>query len=208
MINRVTLLLIRFRWLKINCKIDENESQVSEAINLHGVNSEDKATPLDLNEIASLDQLIRKYLKLKSIIDRILDASEQQQLVGGNDEDVEMLAKQQALPSFSSSFSSLYYPSNSLIGLNERPRSSKRSGSSVDAYEKFIKGKRVNKNMFSSGLQGVWGVPGRKWTISIIIIIIIVVLRIFYFSSFLLFINKSFLEFPISLKKLCLNKFI
>lgn len=161
--------MIRYRWLKINCKIDENESQVSEAINLHGVNSEDKATPLDLNEIASLDQLIRKYLKLKSIIDRILDASEQQQLVGGNDEDVEMLAKQQALPSFSSSFSSLYYPSNSLIGLNERPRSSKRSGSGVEgAYEKFIKGKRVNKNMFSSGLQGVWGVPGRKWTIIII----------------------------------------
>ena len=113
--------------------------------------------------MTSLDQLIRKYLKLKSIIDRILDASElaqqQQQPSGGNDEDVEMLSKQQP--------SGYYYPSpNSLAGLNEyvRPRSTKRSGSggSEGAYEKFIKGKRVNKNMFSSGLQGVWGVPGRK----------------------------------------------
>ncbi len=25
-----------------------------------------------------------------------------------------------------------------------------------------VKGKRVNKNMFASGLQGVWGVPGKK----------------------------------------------
>lgn len=32
---------------------------------------------------------------------------------------------------------------------------------SGEAADRLIKGKRVNRNMFSSGLQGVWGVPGR-----------------------------------------------
>lgn len=36
------------------------------------------------------------------------------------------------------------------------------SMSNGDGVDKLLKGKRVNKNMFSSGLQGVWGVPGRR----------------------------------------------
>ena len=35
------------------------------------------------------------------------------------------------------------------------------SSGEAAAADRFIKGKRVNRNMFSSGLQGVWGVPGR-----------------------------------------------
>lgn len=34
-----------------------------------------------------------------------------------------------------------------------------------DSYEQpynIIKRKRLNRNMFASGLQGVWGVPGKK----------------------------------------------
>ncbi|CAF0772187.1 unnamed protein product [Brachionus calyciflorus] len=33
---------------------------------------------------------------------------------------------------------------------------------SKERMNKLVKRKRPNKNMFASGLQGVWGVPGKK----------------------------------------------
>jgi hypothetical protein len=47
-----------------------------------------------------------------------------------------------------------------LINSNEKPWE-KRSRMLYSSDE-ASKGKRVNKNMFASGLQGVWGVPGKK----------------------------------------------
>ncbi|RNA28880.1 hypothetical protein BpHYR1_012856 [Brachionus plicatilis] len=41
----------------------------------------------------------------------------------------------------------------------------KRSFFNFDSFEKpynIMKRKRLNRNMFASGLQGVWGVPGKK----------------------------------------------
>lgn len=41
----------------------------------------------------------------------------------------------------------------------------KRSFFDFDSYERpynIMKRKRLNRNMFASGLQGVWGVPGKK----------------------------------------------
>ena len=37
-----------------------------------------------------------------------------------------------------------------------------KSLKSIKEYEKYMKSKRFNRNMFTSGLQGVWGIPGRK----------------------------------------------
>ena len=33
---------------------------------------------------------------------------------------------------------------------------------SIDEYERYLKSKRLHRNMFTSGLQGVWGIPGKK----------------------------------------------
>lgn len=44
----------------------------------------------------------------------------------------------------------------------DNKRSFSSYAGSSENYDRVHKGKRVNKNMFSSGLQGVWGIPGRR----------------------------------------------
>lgn len=58
---------------------------------------------------------------------------------------------------------------NNEIDQHSNSKRSQHSGSpylsyfaSEDSADRLVKGKRVNRNMFSSGLQGVWGIPGRR----------------------------------------------
>jgi len=64
------------------------------------------------------------------------------------------------LEDFSIPESSEKYRNYILIDSNEK-QWEKRSPMLKYSSGEPVKGKRVNKNMFASGLQGVWGVPGK-----------------------------------------------
>lgn len=133
--------------------MDDSENQLE----LNGIRTEKN---LELNEqpnTVTFDQLIRKYLKLKSIIERILDEE-----LNANEEQLtnNVQLGRHVKPVDNKYFNLYDLPSS----LSSSDRFSKRAYgvNGEAAYERLMKGKRVNKNMFSSGLQGVWGVPGKK----------------------------------------------
>lgn len=103
------------------------------------------AVAADLNNQMNVEQLVRKYLKLKSLIERLLDEEELNE---------EQLSDELDNRGYKSS----YPTAADIIMPSQYKRAYLNSG---EAYDRIIKGKRVNKNMFSSGLQGVWGVPGK-----------------------------------------------
>jgi hypothetical protein len=114
--------------------------------------AESKSEQQDIvHNIEYIQQLIRKYLRVRSEMERLLSEDEQQQQLGEDNGDKQISLGDIILPAGSN---------NNNGGLYEK---SKRGYyvSNGETYDRVIKGKRVNKNMFSSGLQGVWGVPGK-----------------------------------------------
>jgi hypothetical protein len=126
--------------------------------------SEDSSPESTSNRV---EQVRRNYLKLKPLFRRLLQlddhdtfdllfkaASPKSRLDSEEDE----AAFLSDLGRVSSSAHQDYEPSPS-----KDHRFFKRAylPSSSERFDRLGKGKRV-KNMFSSGLQGVWGVPGRK----------------------------------------------
>lgn len=127
---------------QIDCnKIEEDESGIISP--LSSLASQQQLLQQQQHEMGNLDHLIRRYLKLKAILQRVVDANEDQQFVPIDNDDT---------------------TNNNEDRTTILDRFYKRgSSSSGEGGERYAKGKRVNnKNMFSSGLQGVWGVPGRK----------------------------------------------
>jgi hypothetical protein len=111
-----------------------------------------------------VEQVRRNYLKLKPLFRRLLQLEDHDTFdllfkAGGksrmdNSEETVELASDLARGVSSQD----YEPSR-----DQRHEFFKRAylASSSERFDRLGKGKRV-KNMFSSGLQGVWGVPGRK----------------------------------------------
>lgn len=89
-------------------------------------------------------------MKLRPLLDNYFNVNDEFYLDENNRELEELLAYDK------SSLNDLLWDDKNW--LNVKRRSFFSSSERVDKN----KGKRVNKNMFSSGLQGVWGVPGKK----------------------------------------------
>ena len=138
------LALFLFITGKINCASQSDSSQQSQFES--SVSKDKKLEHLSANH---LEQLKQNYIKLRPLLKKLLQMDEQDQ-----DELMEFVLE-------SSNDYDGQQSANRDRDMLKRAYYSNYMGGSGERYDRVMKGKRV-KNMFSSGLQGVWGVPGRR----------------------------------------------